>query len=479
MKTLILCSSPGVPLEPITKLLEHAGLSKGLNSKKKDQSFEQWHEQIFDANGQDCSGLFINQPLKPGKNWQNKAERLLHANISNKQWYWSASKAGWLLDFWEELEPQHRFVLIYSPPQFGICQSLLKVSKKDANLETIIQNWINYHKELLRFYHSHKKKCILVNYQQCLAYPNKFIKICKKNLSFNLNKKTSFQSDASANKMQSIEQLLFRLTAKHYPRIDLLFQELEASATPLSKQEKSQPVVKCDYKEQLINAWKNYRNLKAEHNGIVQYKQQNKEYETENELMLLQLHQVQEELEHYFLKYQELDQNSQSTGIIAFIEQKMQIDLPIQTQLIQVKQDSNGLHIDLINLQWQDQIWPQYHLQIIQSSIIYNQTNPATIRLPQQANNLLPLKTWPPQTADKSGAYWAINSDLLKSELTHSNFYPEDISFLHALLEQLPQWLQMLEKTIRVQNEHWFVYYQVIEEIKLVLDSVFKLQEMA
>jgi hypothetical protein len=37
----------------------------------------------------------------------------------------------------------------------------------------------------------------------------------------------------------------------------------------------------------------------------------------------------------------------------------------------------------------------------------------------------------------------------------------------------------MLEKTIRVQNEHWFVYYQVIEEIKLVLDSIFKLQEMA
>lgn len=477
MKTLILCSNPGVPLEPITKLLEHAGLSKGLNSKKKDQSFEQWHEQVFDANGQDCSGLFIKQPLKPGKNWQNKAERLLHANKSNKQWYWSASKAGWLLDFWEELEPQHRFALIYSPPQIGICQSLLNVSKKNANLETIIQNWINYHKELLRFYHSHKKKCILVSYQQCLAYPDKFIKICKKNLSFNLNKKTSFQSDASVNKIQSIEQLLFYQTIKHYPEIDILFQELEASATPFCKQKKNKSVIKSNNKKQLIIVWQEYRNLKKDHRKIEQYEQQTKELEIENELLLLQMHQVQEELELYFLKYQDLEHLTQSNGIIASIDQTIENDLPIKTQLIQIKHEADGLGVNLINLQFQKQIWPKYHLKIIQSFVIYDQTTLATIKLPQQTNNFLPLKTWPPQTADKFGAYWAINTELLENEMTHSSFYPEDIVFLHALLEQLPKWLKSLENNTNEENSRWSNYYHVIEEIKPTLDSVFELQK--
>lgn len=478
MKILTVCSSPEVSLDPITTLLEQAGLSKGLNSKEKDQSYEQWHEQVFDVYEQDSSGLFIKQQLNPGKIWQDMAVQLLHANLTQKQWYWSASKAGWLLDFWDTLEPQHRFALIYSPPQVGISQCLLKVSQQNANLETVIQNWINYHIELLRFYRSRQEKCILVNYQQCLAYPGEFIRVCKQNLSFDINENTSLQIDSTANQIQNIEEVFFQLTAKHYPEIELLFQELEVSATPFSKQEDSQPGVKSDYKEQLTNAWQDYRNLKAKQNEIEQCKQQIKEQETENELMLLQLNQVQEELEHYFLKFQDLEQNPHTNGIIAFIDQKTDIELPIQAQLIQVKQESNGLEVDLINLQWQEQIWTRYHLQIIQSCVVYGQTSLATIKLPQQTNNFLPLKTWPPQTADKSGAYWAINTDLLVSEMTHSSFYPEDIAFLHTLLEQLPHWLSTLENSMNVKNSHWSEYYQVIEEIKPALDSVFELQKL-
>jgi len=156
MKILTVCSSPNVSLEPITTLLEHSGLSKGLDSEEKNQSYEQWHEQVFDAYEQDSSGLFIKQPLTPGKVWQDMAGQLIHANLTKKQWYWSASKAGWLLDFWHELEPQHRFALIYSPPQIGISQCVLNASEQNTNIETAIQSWIHYHFELLRFYRSHQ-----------------------------------------------------------------------------------------------------------------------------------------------------------------------------------------------------------------------------------------------------------------------------------------------------------------------------------
>ncbi len=691
MKILTVCSSPDVSLEPITKLLEHSGLSKGLNSEEKNQSYEQWHEQVFDAYEQDGSGLFIKQPLSPGKVWQDMAGQLIYANLTKKQWYWSASKAGWLLDFWHELEPQHRFALIYSPPHVGISQCLLNASEQNADVEIVIQNWINYHFELLRFYRSRQDKCILVNYQQCLAYPGEFIQACKQHLSLDFDEDASLQIDSTVNQMQNIEAVLFNLITKRYPEIDLLFQELEASATPFCKQEESPAALLPDAKEQLAIVWQDYRKFKAQHaddieikhhlqqelgelqqtfekeselvlsqlhqlekelefktlkieqiekekeqetqglqnkvktleetkaalekqkvqetqtlqneigkyqqqnkehetenelmllqlhqvqeeleaqflktqkieterekekhtlqesikkqqeakaalekqknqetqalqnkvktletakitlekqktqetqalqnkvktleetkaalekqkvqetqtlqNEIGKYQQQNKEHETENELMLLQLHQVQEELEHYFIKYQEQEQNVQSNGILAFIEQKTESDSAIQAQLIQVKQGSNGLGVDLINLQWQEQTWPQYHLQIIEPRIIHDQTSLAAIKLPQQTNDLLPLKTWPPQTADESGAYWAINSDLLASEMTHSSFYPEDIAFLHALLKQLPQWLKTLETTQRVKNNDWSEYYQAIEEIKPALENVFKLQK--
>jgi hypothetical protein len=213
-------------------------------------------------------------------------------------------------------------------------------------------------------------------------------------------------------------------------------------------------------------------------NKINQCNQKTKEHEAENELMLLQLHQVQEELEHYFLKYQELEQSIQKNGVIGFIEQKQQSNLAINAQVIQVKLQPEGLSIELINLQWQQQIWSSYRLEIIKESIIYEQiTTQAAIRLPLQANDLLPLQTWPPQTADETGAYWLIDSVLLEKELTQSSFYPEDITFLYQLIKQLSQWLKTLESEESIKNNDWNEYYQTLDILEMNLEPIFDLQK--
>ena len=193
--------------------------------------------------------------------------------------------------------------------------------------------------------------------------------------------------------------------------------------------------------------------------------------------MLLQLHQVQEELEHYFLKYQTLESGVQAKDMIAFIEQRAENTSAMRTQLIQVKEDGNGLDVDLINFQWREHSWPQYHLKIINSGELSGQTSLVALKLPLQANNLLPLQTWPPQTADEQGAYWLIDTDLLSNELTHSSFYPEDIAFLYALVHQLPDWLKCLEATMLVKNNRWDEYYQAIDKLKPSIDAVYTLQK--
>jgi hypothetical protein len=190
----------------------------------------------------------------------------------------------------------------------------------------------------------------------------------------------------------------------------------------------------------------------------------------------LQLHQVQEELEHYFLKYQELESSSRSNKLFISIEQEKENNLPLCVQLIQVDDELGILNINLINLRWKEHNWPQYSLKIISSDISDNQIKQPSIRLPEQKNNLLPLKTWPPQTADESGAYWEIDSDLLSDEMTNSHFYTEDIAFLYQLFEQLPLWLKVLEKTNHSTHDDWSSYYQAIDELKLAIDPVYKLQ---
>ncbi|MCK5355826.1 MAG: hypothetical protein KAJ63_11950, partial [Methyloprofundus sp.] len=228
MKILTICSSPYVSLKPVTELLEDAGLPRGENSVAKNQSYEQWHKQVFEAYEYDCSGMLVSNPLKPGKVWQDMASQLIQDNLSKTQWYWSDSKAGWLLDFWHLLEPQQRFALIYSPPQLGISQCLLHVDEQMADIEIIVKNWINYHFELLRFYRRHQDKCILVNLQRCIEQPAEFIRVCQQHLGLEIEEQLSVDNLQSLNQLSGIESVLFDLIVKKYPEINGLYQEMEA-----------------------------------------------------------------------------------------------------------------------------------------------------------------------------------------------------------------------------------------------------------
>lgn len=527
MKILTICSSPYVSLEPITALLDKAGLSKELDG---GEGYEQLHEKIFTAYEHDSSGLAIKKAIMPGKVWQDMASQLILNNLDQGQWYWSASKAGWLLDFWQDLEPQHRFALIYSPPQLGISECLLNISEKQAELDGLVESWISYHAELLRFYRGNQDKCILVNYEHCLAYPQEFIQVCKDSLSFNFDDEVLLEPNLILNQNEDVEEVLFELVKEEYPEISLLFQELEASATSFYQQDNSVLNNESNDKADYSIAWKDHHYLKKEQAESLEIKElfvqellernkglgaeskliswlrdqdkeefgtlsdndkretsgsvektkalseKNNELETENELMLLQLHQVQEELEHYFLKYQELESATQSKKSVVFLEQEADESLSIHAQLIQADNEPNGLNINLINLQWQEHSWSQYTLRIVSSDVVHGQVKLSLIRLPVQKNKLLPLRTWPPQTADESGAYWEIDTDLLANEMISSRFYPEDIAFLHALFEQLPSWLKVLEETNNLKNDDWSDYYQIIDDLKVAVDPVYELQ---
>ena len=591
MKILTVCSSPYTSINTITRLLDQAGLALGGESDNH-QTYQQWHTQVFDAYEQDMSGLLTEKALSPGKVWQNMASELIYANLDKKQWYWSDSKAVWLLDFWHELEPQHRFALIYSPPQLGISQAILHPDSQDTALEIIINSWIHYHTELLTFYHQHKGKCILVNFEQCLANPNEFISLCQQSFAFNFDK-TAITPELKSNCLQSLETELFSVILKQHPQIDILYQELTASATIFPKSIQNDSI---EPKEQAVALWDNYKNtiqalkdnarlnsqnpkeldtlkekitalteqrkiletqqeqktttlqnkineyqekskesesenelmllqlhqvqeelethfLKSQslekqkadkskeieqkikaleadktalnkqkeqekstlQNKINEYQEKSKESESENELMLLQLHQVQEELEHYFLKYQELENNTQDKPILGLIA--VELSNTLQAQVIQVKQTSFGLNIELINLQSPLQLWENYQLTLIKSSFIYNETTLASIKLPLQKNNLLPLQTWPPQTADENEAYWLIDQSLLEKELTHSYLHPDDIYFLHHLTQNLSSWLKEVEENNGLQNNSWDEYYNLLNNMQINLNSITKLHK--
>jgi hypothetical protein len=635
MKILTVCSSPYTSLESITRILDQAGLDQGKESSHH-QSYQQWHHQVFDAYEQDMTGLLTEKLLQPGKVWQNMASELVYANLDKKQWYWSDSKAAWLLDFWSDLEPQHRFALIYSPPQLGISQGILHPDTQNVALETVIKSWIQYNTELLRYYHQHKDKCILVNVEQCLANPNEFITLCQQSFGLTFNKQT-LVPELKPNHLQSLETELFGAILKEYPQIEPLYQELKTSATlfpqPIPHDEtidskEYADILWCHYKKIIQTTQRNFilktqnpqeldslkHNIKdltkktkkletekaslnkqiatsnkalqekitaletekiafekkkaTEHQALLEKlkeeqqnktkelethflksqslekqksetdkvtqdrikklesekaslnkqiatsnkalqekitaletekiafekkkvtehqallkklkaEQQNKtkEAESENELMLLQLHQVQEELEHYFLKYQELENSHQNKPILGLITSPLENDF-FRAQVIQVEQTSLGLGVELINLQSSQQLWKSYQLTLIKSaSLDEDDITQAALKLPLQDNNLLPLQTWPPQVADDKGAYWLIDLRLLEKESMQSYLHPEDINFLYYLVKNISLWLKALEVNYPLQHNDWDEYYETLNILEMKLYSIVQLHQ--
>ena len=68
---------------------------------------------------------------------------------------------------------------------------------------------------------------------------------------------------------------------------------------------------------------------------------------------------------------------------------------------------------------------------------------------------------------------WQNAVDLIQRELSNFQFYPEDIVFLAALIQQLPDWLKLAQQDKSKQQQ----YYQIISDLQPALQSVLELQK--
>jgi hypothetical protein len=210
--------------------------------------------------------------------------------------------------------------------------------------------WQAHHQELLRFYNRNPQRCLLVDAQACADNPSALIEQCNKQWKLRLT------IDGEPNTLPSADPLARYLAQKlcnNYPLASSLEAELIATMTPLASRQQSEAHTAKDiissYREALNNSEKREQvaSLEVKNQGletqldlmqenlenynlklqsaqaqviqaqndqkkaseqIITSTSKNNELEQENQLLLLQLHQVQEELESNFVQ----DQNTQN-----------------------------------------------------------------------------------------------------------------------------------------------------------------------
>ena len=116
---------------------------------------------------------------------------LLLANLDFENWGWESNKNLTSLEYWGQIEPDVRFILVFDHPH-NILKELSDMDLTSDMIDHSMKEWVNYHQKVLNFLKNNDKKAILVEGEGAISNTNDLSKQVK-NLATNLHFKSSWQ----------------------------------------------------------------------------------------------------------------------------------------------------------------------------------------------------------------------------------------------------------------------------------------------
>lgn len=192
-----------------------------------------------------------------------------------------------------------RFILLHSHPVEAIAHAVVY----GATPEQAKEAWLTAAKEMVDFYTKHRDQSVLVYIPNLLAEP----KAQLATIEAHLRLKDGFQVTIAVEAEQAplLERMLASQLLQQNPEITDLLARIEACTIPQEG---------LSYKASALDfnaANRQLASLRASHKKselLAEMTLQTKKYQEENDLMLNQLHLVQEKLEAKYLSYDQLNE---------------------------------------------------------------------------------------------------------------------------------------------------------------------------
>jgi hypothetical protein len=335
MKTLCITGISEPDLIHINNRFRLAGMAESLSIEKnsRQMNMAQWHDRF-------CTAPALDQDAPgPGKFGEQLAGELFFSNMETPFWGWADFRSAFLLDFWAGFDPGIVFVLTCCPLDHHLARLMETRDAASLDLEARISSWQQYHAHLLQFYHTHPDRCLLVDIHDCSAQCNALMQTCRDKWDLPLTDIPEPGSDEYPFPAPLARHIAAGFTRNH-PEATSLWNEIQATVsrlapdtTPLDDVSFSHVVQSfqtikdrsaerrqiTDLEEQIAALQKQVQDsasqLAQEKKNTVQkdtrfkeLEQKHQETTEENDLILQQMHQVQEELESMLLKKQETEQ---------------------------------------------------------------------------------------------------------------------------------------------------------------------------
>ncbi|MFB2936404.1 glycosyltransferase [Aerosakkonemataceae cyanobacterium BLCC-F154] len=112
------------------------------------------------------------------------AQELINSRRENYLlWGWKDPRTTLLLDFWDSLIPEAKYLFVYRLP-WDVANSIQRVKTNllGENPNYALKIWAYYNRHILHFFNRNSQRCILFNVNSWLTEPNKLIELLQNKL---------------------------------------------------------------------------------------------------------------------------------------------------------------------------------------------------------------------------------------------------------------------------------------------------------
>ncbi len=358
MNSILIAGHPSSGYKEVEEILKQRGMTSALPSRRDallPQDITATLCKVHQAS--DIDNVTTEEEIKPLKVapvWHGMALDLMLGNIEQTLWGWSDPQSIYSLDYWCQLDDNLTFVLVYDAPQ----QALMKAAANYKNLSSAtvehhLNNWMAYNGALLAFFLRNRNRCLLVSAEQvklnseaCLQQLQPLLSTPLLSVAETKSEKVGYvvTTDESSYRVptshkllptqrlaeianiaglnaketqdvllaNSVEYYLLEQLLADYPSCQNLYAELQSAANlPLQveyqEELKPQQVWEIMVQQRLRNT-ELATGLHKAYIGMTKTLELSVSEQTrEGELLLSQLHKVQEELERQYLQKAEIE----------------------------------------------------------------------------------------------------------------------------------------------------------------------------
>ncbi len=493
MKTLCITGTECAMFNKISDTIFNAGISPAKTITQPNGSsmdFNDWHQKVVDEN----SLLSIDSSSKIGRVWEQLAVDLFMENVGQEKWGWACPHSVKLLNFWHSFAPQLCFILLYSTPEeviYAASKNLNNSGVHNNSGDAIIKQWLNDQQMMLKFYLKNPQQTLLVNVNDFKKNPKYLVEKINEHFNFNLNSFTALNDPDSENlkilEPNSLAEYLVNITlqqSQYLSEVNTLFSELEKNKvaicadeiiaengimnnsistennSKISNNNNDSIVVDsyallCKYNYDISN------NINLQNNFV-----ELQDSREEADLLLRQLHKVQEELEFYYLEYRAEKKRADTIeSKWEKILNKHPYYIDCDNIICQNSSDNQGLFWSLENIEIFNRSIDFLQLETLlwQDKIIF--------RFVEKQDKDLPLLVWNPNSKDNQNNNEFIVCPLIVNDAIQQ-LATTDIILLKNLSVLFFQQLQNNKDGIIVSNPNINLFINMFRQIPDFLDNV-------